>query len=107
MRSRLRLLSGISILWLALSLAFDGLNTLVLPVRLETLDASGSKATVLGLITFVGLLLGMLMQPIAGMLSDRLRPRWGRRGMIAGAVLGFLAALVVFGLAPNLASVIV
>src|SRR5215210_6727120 len=81
---RARLLLGISIFWLALSLLFDGLNTLVLPNQLLILagdrgNAMG-KATVLGLLTFVGLLAGMIVQPMAGAWSDRMRPRWGRRG---------------------------
>ena len=75
---RVRLLLGISIFWLALIMLFDGLNTLVLPNRLLVLARDGAgamgQATLLGLLTFVGLLAGMVVQPVAGTWSDRLRP---------------------------------
>ena len=91
--SRYRLLFGISVFWLALSMLFDGLNTLVLPNYL--LRASGeSKATTLGLLTFAGLVLGMVVQPVAGAWSDQLRPRRGRQPMLA---LGVLLTLAVLG----------
>jgi MFS family permease len=99
---RLRLLFGISIFWLGLSTLSDGITTLVLPSQLLTLTDEASQATTLGLLTFVGLLVGMLVQPIAGTLSDRLRPRWGRRGSLAVAVALILASLAAFGLAPGL-----
>ena len=99
---RMRLLFGISVFWLALSMLFDGLNTLVLPAYLLGNADETTRSTTLGLMTFAGLLLGMLTQPIAGMLSDRLRPRWGRRGMIALGVLLTLAALSVFGATQEL-----
>lgn len=88
--SRFRLLLGINIFWLALSALSDGLNTLVLPARLLQLQGEAS-ATTLGLVTFVGLLLAMLVQPLAGQFSDRMRARWGRRGMLA---LGSAVAVV-------------
>ena len=95
--SRLRLLVGINIFWLALSALSDGLNTLVLPARLLQMQGE-TPATTLGLLTFAGLLLAMLVQPLAGQLSDRLRPRWGRRGLLAaGAALAMLGMLLLAG----------
>jgi MFS family permease len=104
MVKRVRLLFGISVFWLALSMLFDGLNTLVLPVLLLPI-ADDSKGTTLGLLTFAGLLLGMLVQPVAGVLSDRIRPQWGRHHMIALGVLLTLAALGIFGIARGLVAV--
>jgi MFS family permease len=103
----IRLLLGISVFWLALSMLFDGINTLVLPQHLLGFAEPASRATTLGLLTFAGLLLGMLVQPIAGLVSDRLRPRWGRRGMIALGVMLILASLMFFGIASSLAIVFV
>lgn len=105
--NRARLLVGISVFWLALSMLFDGLNTLVLPAYLLGAADETTRATTLGLITFAGLLLGLLVQPIAGAFSDRLRPRWGRRGMIALGVLLTLAALGLLGAARGLALILV
>ena len=104
---RLRLLVGISVFWLALSMLSDGLDALVLPHHLVALTDAPSRATALGLLTFVGLLIGMLVQPLAGLLSDRLQPRWGRIGVIAtGAVLN-LISLALFRLTGSLLTVLV
>ena len=92
-----RLLVGISVFWLALSLLFDGLTVLVLPATLARMVPEAVQATLLGLITFVGLLAAMLVQPLAGAASDMTRARWGRRGFLALSVLAILAGLVVFG----------
>lgn len=94
MVERARLLFGVSVFWLALSLVFDGITTLVLPHQLLGLADPATRATTLGLLTFAGLLAGLLVQPVAGALSDRLRPRWGRRPLLlvgAGLILASLA----------------
>lgn len=96
-------LLSISLFWLALSVLSDGINTLVLPERLLQQVDPHQQATILGLLSFGGLLAGMLIQPFAGRWSDRTRPRWGRKGvLIIGSVLTVLA-LLVFGFAPGLA----
>jgi MFS family permease len=74
MGRQIRLLIGISVFWLALSVLFDGVNTLVLPLQLSALSDQNNQATILGLFTFVGLLTGALIQPVAGAFSDRLQP---------------------------------
>jgi MFS family permease len=99
----LRLLLGISVFWLALSILADGVNSLVLPKYLLDLGAAGS-ATTLGLFTFGGLTAGMLVQPIAGQWSDRLRHRYGRHVFVGFGLFLLLGALLGFGLAPNLAA---
>ncbi|MFL5806112.1 MAG: MFS transporter [Roseiflexaceae bacterium] len=104
---QVRLLLGISVFWLALSMLFDGVNTLVLPRYLLGFTEPASRATTLGLLTFVGLLLGMLVQPVAGLVSDQLRQHWGRHSMIALGVVLILASLVFFGFANSLAIVFV
>ena len=107
MGRRLRLLLGINIFWLALSVLTDGVNTLVLPVRLGGLSGAAEQASVLGLFTFFGLAAAALIQPLAGAASDRLRPLFGRRGFIGVGVLITLAALALFGSARSLALVFI
>ena len=102
----LRTLLGISIFWLALSLLFDGITTLVLPAHLLRIAGEAGKATTLGLLTFVGLLVGLLVQPLAGLWSDQLRARWGRRGPLALGALLVLAALGLFGVTGSVATVL-
>ena len=81
----LRTLVGISVFWLALSVITDGVTTLVLPHRLAPL-AEDHRATLLGLAAFVGLLAGILVQPIAGLFSDRLRERRRTTLLVLGLV---------------------
>jgi MFS family permease len=107
MRSKARLLFGVSIFWLGLSMLADGLNTLVLPSHLFTLTTEENRATTLGLLTFCGLVLGMMVQPVAGTVSDRLRHRWGRRGTVAVGVLLTLAALTAFAFSKTLMTVMI
>ena len=95
MPRRLRTLVGISVFWLALSMLFDGLTVLVLPVQLSQ-AGSADPATSLGLVSFAGLLAGMLIQPVAGTLSDRAGARLPLVG--AGALLT-MAALAFLGMA--------
>jgi MFS family permease len=100
--SSTRLLFGISLFWMALSILLDGINTLVLPQRLLSSMGADGSATTLGLLSFIGLLAGMLVMPIAGAWSDRLRARVGRVGMIGLGTFLTLIALSVFGMAPGI-----
>jgi MFS family permease len=104
---RLQLFIGISIFWVALSMLFDGLNTLLLPAHLLNVRGNSSTATVLGLITFIGLLLGMFVQPAAGLFSDQIRPFWGRRGVLALGVFLLLAGLLFFGFTRHILTIFV
>lgn len=105
--TRFRTLLGISVLWLALSMLSDGINTLVLPYHLSQVPGLASPATALGLISFLGLVAGMLIQPIAGAWSDRTRFRWGRRGVIGLGTLAVLLSLALFGLSRGVLAVLI
>ena len=98
---RARLLLGVSIFWLALSMLLDGLNTLVLPTQLSGLVDQGTQATILGLLTFVGLLAGALVQPVAGALSDRWRPLFGRKWFIGIGLCLSVLSLILFAFTQN------
>lgn len=105
MGRQIRLLFGISVFWLALSVLFDGVNTLVLPLQLSTLVGERNQATIFGLLTFVGLLAGALIQPIAGAFSDRYRPRVGRKGFIGIGLVFSLLSLWLFATTQSIAGV--
>lgn len=100
-----RLLFGISIFWLALSVLFDGINTLVLPLQVGVFASQNNQATLLGLLTFFGLLAGALVQPIAGTFSDKLQPVLGRKGFIGIGLLLSLVSLFLFASFQSLAGV--
>jgi MFS family permease len=95
-----RVLVGTSLLWIALSAVSDGVATLVMPVRLGANGTAGT-AGALGLMTVVGLLAGMLVQPLIGSLSDRLRPRVGRLVFLGLGVLLVVVALTALAAADQ------
>lgn len=65
--------------WVGLSFMWNALHPIVLPALLVDLVPSESKNTYLGLLTFAGLVIAMVLQPASGALSDRWRSRFGRR----------------------------
>jgi len=50
---------------------WNALHPIVLPALLVDLVPAHSKNTYLGLLTFSGLLIAMVLQPVSGALSDR------------------------------------
>ena len=54
-------------------------HAIILPLRVLDFVGEGDKNTALAAMTFTGLVLAMLFQPIAAALSDSTASRWGRR----------------------------
>ncbi len=69
----------ITVFGFALSALWSSLHSIILPLRLLDFVAESEKNTFLGLLTFAGLILAMVVQPIAGAISDRSGFSWGRR----------------------------
>ncbi len=69
----------ITIFGFALAALWGGLHTIILPTRLLDLVSASEKSTYLGILTFSGLMLAIIVQPIAGAISDRSGFAWGRR----------------------------
>jgi Na+/melibiose symporter-like transporter len=82
----------ISIYGFALAALWSSLHSIVLPLRLLDMVAEAEKNTYLGLLTFAGLFLAMIVQPIAGAISDRSGFNWGRRRpyILIGSLIGIL-----------------
>ncbi|NQT30740.1 MAG: MFS transporter [Deltaproteobacteria bacterium] len=82
----------ITIFGFALTAMWSSLHTFILPLRVLDFVAESQKNTCLGLLTFAGLILAMLVQPIAGAISDRWGFNWGRRRpyILAGTALVIL-----------------
>jgi Na+/melibiose symporter-like transporter len=86
---------------------WNSLHVLVLPAVLLLFVPDEIKNTVLGLLTFIGLLIAMVIQPISGALSDHTWGRFGRRkpwiafGTTADLI--FLGILATAGGLPALA----
>jgi MFS family permease len=89
--------------WVGLSFMWNALHPIILPAILLNYVPDTQKNTYLGLMTFVGLMIAMVVQPISGALSDGWVSKWGRRRplMVAGTLFDFVF-LVILGWAGGL-----
>jgi Na+/melibiose symporter-like transporter len=78
----------VTILGFGLSALWASMHTIVLPLRLLDFAPESLKNSYLGYLTFAGLALAMLVQPIVGAASDRSGFPWGRRRpyILAGTI---------------------
>ena len=78
--------------WVGLSFKWNALHPIILPAVLLNFVPDARKNTYLGLLTFVGLLLAMVIQPMAGAVSDGWVSRYGRRRplMVLGTLFDFV-----------------
>lgn len=65
--------------WVGLSFMWNALHPIILPAVLLNYVPDEKKNTSLGLLTFAGLLIAMIVQPLSGALSDGWKSRFGRR----------------------------
>lgn len=98
-----RLFSLILPLGIGIYLVVGAVPGVLLPLQVAEIDEA-SKAGHLAIVTGVGAAVAMVASPIAGMMSDRTRSRYGRRTpwMVAGALATGLS-LIGMGLASGLA----
>jgi len=91
----------INIFWLGL-MTVNQSNGLIVPLLVQRFVGPGRQATAFGRIRLYSLMVALLVQAVAGMLSDRSTSRWGRRRpyILVGTLLN-VACLVGIGLAPS------
>lgn len=91
----------ISLFWVGLSFMWGAVNIQILPSVVPDMVGTDLQGTAIGAIIFVGLAIAIVVQPLAGAVSDRARFRIGRRRpfMLAGVLL-VMPFLVVIGLTP-------
>lgn len=91
----MRVIAGVSLGWLGISMVADGVPALLVPHQVAT---TGGDATSLGLVTLIAIALAALAQPFAGGVSDRV----GRMPVMAAgvglAVVGLVVLLLPGGL---------
>ena len=97
-------LLAINVHWLGISSITSSLTPLLLPYLVALFAPPDRKNTYLATVRVISLALAMMVQPIAGLISDRSTLRWGRRRpfIVLGTGLTVLS-LVVIGLSPQLA----
>jgi Na+/melibiose symporter-like transporter len=82
----------ITLLGFALAALANAMHAIILPIRIEELSGQTYKSTYLGILTFAGLIIAMLVQPVVGAISDRTGSRLGRRKpfILAGIILALI-----------------
>jgi MFS family permease len=102
-KASLREVVFINTYWVGLSFMWNSLHVIILPAVLLLMVPETLKNTYLGLLTFVGLIVAMVVQPISGAISDRWISPWGRRRplILLGTAFDFLF-LVFLGWAGGL-----
>ena len=93
----------ISIYWFGISYLWGGINGIILPLLNAQLVEEQIKGVSLGIITALGMVVAIVVQPTSGALSDISRHRWGRRrpfiltgGTLTLFALFFLAVVATF-----------
>jgi MFS family permease len=99
--------AGLSAFALGSSVLWNSVHPLLLPLVVLGLVADEQKNSVLGLVTFAGLLVAMVVQPLGGAWSDAAQTRWGRRRpFVAAGTLGTAALVLALGQAADLTSLL-
>jgi MFS family permease len=89
--------------WFGLSFMWSSLHMLILPALMLNYVADEQKNTALGLLTFAGLIIAIIVQPISGAFSDRWASRFGRRRPLILLGTAFdLVFLAIMGLAGGI-----
>lgn len=89
--------------WIGLSFMWNSLHVTILPAVLLNYVPETQKNTWLGLLTFFGLILAMIIQPLSGALSDRWGSKMGRRRpFVLLGTAGDLVFLLILGLIGGL-----
>jgi Na+/melibiose symporter-like transporter len=98
----------INVFGFAVNALWNPMSTHIMPLIVLGLVAESQKNTYLGLITVVGLLLAMIVQPIAGAISDRTSLKWGRRKpyILAGTILA-VTCLLILGKVHSVVAVLI
>ena len=97
-----------SVLAFGLAAISTSLGQIILPLRVLDVAPESLKNTYLGVLTFIGMGVAMLVQPAVGYLSDKTTWRWGRRRpYIAVGALVATGLMVGVGAAANYVSLLV
>ncbi len=90
----------INIYYFALTLRSQTLTPLIVPLLVQQFVGDETKGTSYGNLRLVSLMVALLVQAVAGMLSDHNTSRWGRRRpfILASTILEIIAFPVWAGL---------
>jgi Na+/melibiose symporter-like transporter len=92
----------------AINFLWTPMSGIVMPLVMLNFVPESQKNTDLGLVTFVGLILAMFVQPLAGAVSDRYGSSRGRRRpFILGGSLAAVVLLMLLGIANGIILVLI
>lgn len=98
----------LNIYWFALSFLWNSMGPILLPILILALVPESEKGGALGILSALGLIVAIVIQPAAGAWSDARTTRWGRRRpYIVGGTLGDVVFLAVMALAPTYAILLI
>jgi len=91
----------LNVYWFALSFLWNSMGPILLPAVVSLSVAESQRGGALGLISALGLIVAIVVQPTAGAWSDNHMTRWGRRRpyLVGGTLFGviFLLAMAFSG----------
>lgn len=91
--------------WFGLSYLWNGWGPVIQPLLVASLVGESVKGSATGLLTAIGMIVAIVVQPVAGAISDRSTNRWGRRRpfMVGGTLADmiFLGAILAIALGPQ------
>lgn len=94
--------------WLALSYTSNSLGPIIFPTLVAALVPDYQKGSALGVLSSVGLIVALMVQPIAGAWTDKHTTRWGRRRpFIVGGTLLDVVFIVAIALSGNYVALLV
>src|SRR5512135_3559619 len=70
---------ALNVYWFALSFLWNSMGPLLLPTLVPMLVPESQKGGALGMLSALGLVVAIIVQPAAGAWSDGRTTRWGRR----------------------------
>src|SRR5512139_2952684 len=92
----------INIYWLGFNIASGSMTPVILPYLVALFVPAAQKNTYLATMRVIGLAVAMLIQPLAGFLSDRnSNPMGRRRPYIIGGTLFSVLFLAIVGVSPQ------
>ncbi len=93
---------SLNIYWFALSFLWNSMGPILLPTLVPLLVPESQKGSALGLLSALGLVIAIFVQPAAGAWSDSHVTRWGRRRpYIVGGTMLDVVFLLAMAFAPS------
>src|SRR5512141_1479856 len=93
---------SLNLYWFSLSFLWNSMGPILLPTLVPLLVPESQKGGALGLLSALGLIVAIIVQPAAGAWSDSHTTRWGKRKpYIVGGTLFDVVFLLTMALAGN------